>query len=542
MIDCLIVGFNDSDFSSHVETVRLMGESSGTFQDLRLAYIDHDGRPRRGMEALTLFHNEDREGEFIRFHNADFLWPVVSYLGTYLDRHGFSFDYVNLFHLEKEKLREKLLTGQVRSVAITTTLYVTAQPIVEIVEFVRQIDPKVTIIIGGPHIANQAKLLAGPDLELVFRYMNGDIYVISSEGEHTLTLVLDALKTGKPLAEVPNLAYRDENGFNLTLPKVESNSLPDNPTDYRLFDNGSISEFVTTRTAKSCPFSCAFCGFPQQAGKYTYLDLKHVEMELDRLREMPQVSTITFIDDTFNVPKVRFREILQLMIDKDYGFKWNSFYRSDHGDDRTIRMMRDAGCEGTFLGIESGSDEMLKRMNKTSRRKDYLAAIKTFNECGISTYASLIIGFPGETEATVAETISLLEEAQPDYFRSQLWYADPGTPIWQDRDKYGLKGSGFSWVHDTMSAATACEVINHIFLTVKGSTWMPHWGFEHWSTFYLQRRGMPEKQVKRFVHAFNKTVADQMLNPGKKYVEPHLLAELREASRFEVVLPRGRAA
>lgn len=542
MTDCLIVGFNDSDFQSHVEMVRLMGEDSGAYQDLRLAFIEHDGRALRALDALTLFHNEGREGEVVRFHNADFLWPVIMQLGTYLDRHGFSFDFVNIFQLEKEKLREKLQAGGVRSVAITTTLYVTAQPIVEIVEFVRAIDPEVPIIIGGPHIANQAKLLAGPDLELLFTYLNGDIYVISNEGEHTLTLVLDALRAGKPLAEVPNLAYRTENGFALTLPKTESNSLPDNMPDYRLFDNGAINEFVTTRTAKSCPFSCSFCGFPQQAGKYTYLDLKHVERELDRIREMGQVSTITFVDDTFNVPKVRFREILQLMIDKDYGFRWNSFYRSDHGDDRTIRMMRDAGCEGTFLGIESGSDEMLKRMNKTARRKDYLAALKTFNECGISTYASLIIGFPGETEATVAETISLVEEGQPDYYRAQLWYADPATPIWEQRDRYGLKGVAFNWEHDTMSAATACDVINRIFLTVEGSTWMPHLGFEQWSTFYLQRRGMPASQVKRFVRAFNRAVADQLVHPGRRHVEPHLLAELREASRFEVVLPAGRVA
>jgi hypothetical protein len=64
-------------------------------------------------------------------------------------------DYVNLFHLEKDMLREKLSKGDVLSVAITTTLYVIPEPIIAIVEFIRKCNPSVKIIVGGPFIANQ---------------------------------------------------------------------------------------------------------------------------------------------------------------------------------------------------------------------------------------------------------------------------------------------------------------------------------------------------------------------------------------------------
>jgi radical SAM superfamily enzyme YgiQ (UPF0313 family) len=91
--------------------------------------------------------------------------------------------------------------------------------------------------------------------------------------------------------------------------------------------------------------------------------------------------------------------------------------------------MGKAGCEGVFLGVESGSDQMLERMNKTARRADYMKSIPLLRQAGISTYASLIVGFPGETLETVQETMSFVEEARPDFFRAQLWYCDPLTPI-----------------------------------------------------------------------------------------------------------------
>ena len=94
-----------------------------------------------------------------------------------------------------------------------------------------------------------------------------------------------------------------------------------------------------------------------------------MEQELNAIREIGTVTTLTFIDDMFNVPKARFKEMLRMMIDNQYGFKWNCFYRSDHGDEEAIELMGKAGCEGVFLGVESGSDAMLEKMNKTARRE-----------------------------------------------------------------------------------------------------------------------------------------------------------------------------
>src|SRR5688572_28070686 len=103
MTDCLIVGFNDLDFAKHEERVRRMGTDAGAYADLALSFLRHEGRPLRALEVLNHFR---QGGE--RLHNADFLWPVVLVLATSLHRHGHTFDYVNLPHLEREAFHEKL--------------------------------------------------------------------------------------------------------------------------------------------------------------------------------------------------------------------------------------------------------------------------------------------------------------------------------------------------------------------------------------------------------------------------------------------------
>lgn len=533
MIDALIIGYNDVEFSEYVENVRRMGEKSGAFKDLDLAFLQYEGKPYRALDLLTKFFYERKDIAPRPFHNCDFLWPTITYLGSYLTARGFTFDYINLYQSEKEILKQKLMRADIRTIAITTTLYVTPQPIIEMISFIRQYNTTAMIVVGGPFVANQTATQDAHTLETIFHYIGADCYVDSNEGEATFAQILTALKKEQSLDQVDNIAYRQSNQFIFTKKTLETNALNDNPINYRLFSDGAIGEFVSLRTAKSCPFTCAFCGFPKRAGAYQYLPVEEVERELDALAELGTVTTVTFLDDTFNVPKGRFKGILRMMIRKQYPFKWNSFYRSDHGDEEAIALMAEAGCEGVFLGVESGSDTMLKKMNKTVRRKDYLKTIPLFRQHGIATYASLIIGYPGETYETVQETIELIETTKPDFFRAQLWYADPLTPVWQQRDELGIKGEAFNWSHHTMDCQTACDLIDKMFLGIEHSIWMPQNGFEQWSTFYLQRRGMSLEQVKSFITCFNDGVKEKLLYPERREASAAVISRIRQCSQYD---------
>lgn len=533
MTDCLIIGFNETNFQNGVEMIKYRGIDSATYRELNLHFIEHNGTPYRSIDILNRFHLQHKAERVRPFHNSDFLLPVVMHLGSYLSKRELTFDYVNLFHFEKDKLRGKLLNDNILTIAITTTLYVTPHPIWDILLFIKKYNTTAKIIIGGPYILNQSRILDQIALGDLFKYLGADFYVISSEGEASLADIILALKQGIGFSHISNIACKNSGTYTFTDCLEQENPLEESMVNYSLFPQEDFNEFMLLRTAKSCPFTCAFCGFSERGGKYRYLSVDLVEKELNTIQDLGSVTSLTFIDDTFNIPPKRFKEILRMMIKNKYKFRWNCYYRCDHGDEETIELMKEAGCEGVFLGVESGSNDILKKMNKTAKREDYLKAIPKLGEVGITTYTSLIVGFPGETYQTIQETIELIEEAKPDFFRAQLWYCDPITPIYREKEKYGIKGTGFEWSHNTMDAKTACALAEKIFLSVKNSTWLPQNGFELQSVFYLQRKGMTLLQIKDFLNCFNAIVKEQLGYLEKKTIAPDLLANLMLACQFD---------
>ncbi len=535
MTDCLLIGMNSQKFSDYLEMVRGLGEGGGAYRDLNLSFVEYEGQPYQAMDLLSHLYFRGGGRRRTPFHNADFIWPTITYLGTFLSRRNITFDFVNAFQFEKNELAAKLAGDRVLLVAITTTLYVVPWPIQEIMAFVRANTEKTKIVVGGPYIANLAKSGDRVEVERQLRAIGADFYIISPEGEQALAALVQTLKSGGDISKTDNLAYRDGDRYVFTKASVERNSLVDNMVDYSLFVRDAVGQFVSTRTAKSCPFACSFCNFPQQAGDYTYAPVDAVERELNAIRALGSVSTVTFIDDTFNVPKKRFKAILEMMIRNEYcrDFKWNCTLRSDHCDDEIISLMAKSGCEGVFLGVESGSDRMLKAMNKTARRGDYLWAIPRLKDEGILAHANVFVGFPGETINTVEETVDLIRQTRPETFSAQPWYANPLTPVWKKRDEYEIKGSSFKWSHKTMDANTACDLVDRIFLTVDESIFLPQYGFFQWSLFYLQRQGMPLDRIKGYLCSFNELVREKIVGPTDEHVHAKLVANLEASARFD---------
>ena len=562
MIDCLMIGQSDAGFDRHVRMVKLsFGVNSGAYQDLDYAFLTHRGRHLRALELLNVI-NAERLARPLS--NMDFLWPTIAVLGSFLHKHGMTFDYVNRYAYEKERLREKLISNRYRVIALSTTLYVTDTPIKDIIHFIRECGCDAPIMVGGPYIRNR---MAEADLALVdkeFKSMGADLYVNNAEGQMTLANTIRCLRQGRPLSSVTNLIWRIDMGpsapaerpivapggrkaipissgtqasgwrgthFVFNPYEPEDNPLQDNLVDFSLFRQEDVSHFYSLATAKSCPFACSFCSFPARAGEYRYVDVPVVEEYLNRIKALG-VHTLTLLDDTFNVPKSRFKEILRMMIRNRYGLRWNSFYRSDQGDAETIELMAESGCEGVFLGIESASDVMLKKMSKTSRRRHYEAAVPMLRKHGIHAHANFIIGFPGETEATVRESIEFIDQFQPDTYKAQLWYADNKSPIWKMKDQLKIKGIGFRWSHDTMDSDEASRWLDYVLSQVKGSVFLPEDGCGQWSLFYLQRLGMSKAQVFDYLRAFEAGIRLKRRDPSQQELPDDLVKRLFQAGTF----------
>jgi len=529
-IDCLLIGHNEMDFEKYKKSILKMGKKSGAYRDLNLSFITWKNKAFPASDIYNFMGNNIKSINPLSM--MDSFSATIAYLGSFLKKNDLTFDYVHSFQNEKNDLAEKLSKDDILTVAITTTYYVSFVPLLEIIEFVRTYNKKVKIIVGGPFISNQIRSQDPASLEFLLEAIGADFYVNSSQGESALVNIIRALKTGSPLEKINNIYFKNNKGAYFNTPVIiESNKLSENMVNWDLFAQ-RIDEFVNIRTAISCPFSCAFCGSPEHEGEYQTADINEIEKELNQLAKIESLRSIHFIEDTINVPVERFKKILRMMIKNKYKFSWHSYFRCQYADREMVELMKESGCEGVYLGLESGNNQILKNMNKATTLEKYLKGTALLKEYGILMHGNFIIGFPGETNETVQDTINFIKESGIDFFRVQLWYCMPITPIWKQRERYNIKGKSFEWSHKTMNSNTACDIIDHIFLSINEPIWVPQYNFDVNNLFHLIQRGMSLNQVKNFLRAFNKGIREKLINPSIIEISPQVASQLKNTCQY----------
>jgi radical SAM PhpK family P-methyltransferase len=517
-LDCVVIGYNDTPFEQYEQLIYQYGEDSEAYRDLKYSYIDIENKKYNYVDFLNhIYRVAKKETHEDIFKSGEIPNLGAVYLTNFLQNRGLSAQYINLFQYEKEKLKAYLALNPY-CVAITTTFYVLNRPVIEMIEFIREHSEKTKIVVGGPLISNHFNRYPHDQMLYALEDIGADIYVIESQGELTLAAIVNCLKRGADLSSIPNLIHYNHDGkLEMTSRLAENNSLDTNYINWCSFPNEKLGPTLQMRTARSCAFSCSFCAYPIRAGKLTLASLETIEKELDSMHNLGNVNNVIFIDDTFNVPLNRFKDICRLMIRKDYNFKWFSYFRCSNSDEEAIALMAESGCSGVFLGVESGSPTILKHMHKAATIEKYVQGIEWLRKHGIFTFGSFITGFPGETETTINETIDFIKETKLDYYRTQLWYCEPGTPIYDKRDEYKILGQGFKWEHSTMNSAQAMDYIDQIFLSVTESTWLPIWSFDFWFIPYILGKGIRLEQFNEFVAQANKMMALNIISHVPDY-------------------------
>ena len=516
-LDCVVIGYNELPFDRYETLLRQYGEESEAYRDLKFSFINLGDKKLNyvGLLNHVLELARHNDGTNMRpFESGDIPNLAAVYLTNFLRKRGHHTKYINLFQYEKDKLIE-FLAEDPYCIAITTTFYVLNFPVTEMVEFIRSHNSKVKIVVGGPLIANHARNYQGDELKSALDDMGADIYVIEGQGEMALSQIVKCLKENGDLSKVPNLVYYENGALHRTPLVLENSSLDENRIDWLDFNNESLGATLQTRTARSCAFNCSFCNYPTRAGKLALAGIDTLEEEFDSMYALGNTQNLVFIDDTFNVPLPRFKEICRLMIRKNYNFNWFSYFRCSNSDEEAIDLMARSGCKGVFLGIESGSPHILKLMSKAATIEKYAEGMKLLRRHDILTFGSFIVGFPGETDETLKETSDFIKENKPDYWRAQMWYCEPGTPIERRRDEFGISGEGFVWQHNTMDSLEAMDHIDKMFLTINESTWLPQWSFDFWIIPYLNGRGISFQQFKDYM-----AIAQKMLEMEIAFVPP----------------------
>jgi radical SAM PhpK family P-methyltransferase len=519
-LDCVVLGHYDLGFAFHENLTLARGTASGEYRTLRMDFVTVDGKKRSYLDVLNYLTDQ-------QLHWTEMPQVAPVYLTSFLAGRGIAAEFGS-FHPSQRSDLVALLSHSPRVVAITTTLYLSPVVVTAVVEFVREIAHDACIVVGGPFMDNLCFHSDEDDLRLILLEMGADVYVRHKQGENTLANLILNLKAGDDPEKVKNCYVKRGDSFVFTGAETE---FALEPINWDLLGTDNLGATVQTRTALSCPFRCSFCDYPVRAGKWIPQDIQMVEHELHQIQNLSPTNVV-FIDDTFNVPVSRFKEILRMMIRNHFTFRWYSYLRCNIVDEELCSLMAESNCAGVFLGIESGDHGVLKIMNKAATPEQYLRGIKLLGDAQITTFASLIVGFPGETEHSIANTIELIQEARPTFFRGEIWYHNHRAPIYERREQYGIKGMGYSWKHNTMNWEHASDMVLELYNKVTNSIWLPMYDMDFWILPYLHGKGISLEDIKPFVASCNQLLSLELgASPGLREDRSLIEGRLRRLSR-----------
>ena len=497
--DCFLIGYNEVEIQRHRSLLSyLYGKKSHYFRDrikYSLSHITHENETFSPLSFYNKYANHGNDNNLNIITES--LNLAIAYLGTYLVANHLTFDYINSFQEEKQKLAERLGKREIACIGIITTYYIFPYPILEIIKYIRKIDKNIPIIIGGPYIGNLVRN-DSDNLTHLMKTIDADIYIYENTGLQTMVNVVHALKCSCEIDKIANVYYKKDDSYVFTFTDEESISFNEQRVDWSLFER-NMNRVINLQTAVSCPFQCNFCNYPKYAGKYKSSSIDYIETCLNNIYKISKTSAIQFVDDSFNIPKERFKKILRLIIKNKYNFKWSSYFRCQNYDEETIDLMRESGCVNVFIGIESGSQTILENMNKRTNIDQYYECIELFNKYNILSTASLIIGFPGETEKTCEETFNFIENAKPTFFQQRLWWYDKTAPISQYEETYNLKGAGYDWSHCTMNSNEAHDLADNLFFSVKNSIHIT----EYPLVLFFLNRGLSYENVISYLESYS---------------------------------------
>jgi radical SAM superfamily enzyme YgiQ (UPF0313 family) len=295
---------------------------------------------------------------------------------------------------------------------------------------VKELFPNVVIIWGGYFASNQNKVV------LDSGYVD---YIIDGPGDVAFPTLLERIKKQESLDGIKNLIYKEgesiKKGPREAL--LNQDELPALPYE-KLNEFYSIKGYLPkthlgNRTASyhssmGCPFSCSFCGIvPIYNARWKAKSANSVYQDVIKLKNEYGADSVEFHDNNFYTSEKRVAEFSKLMLNEN--MTWWGEGRIDtinKYSDENLQLMSDSGCSMIFLGAETGSDEVLKQMNKggTQTGAQILKFAERMGKFGIIPEYSFVLGMPGDNPEKVMAQI----DADIDFIK-QVKKVNPDTEI-----------------------------------------------------------------------------------------------------------------
>jgi radical SAM superfamily enzyme YgiQ (UPF0313 family) len=146
------------------------------------------------------------------------------------------------------------------------------------------------------------------------------------------------------------------------------------------------------------------------------------------MENIPGVREISFDDDTFTADRRHAREVAEKL--KPLGISWTINARANC-DYETLKIMREAGLRHVVVGFESGNDQILKNIKKGVTKAQAIEFVRNCKKLGLSVHGAFIMGLPGETHATISETIEFAKTLDLNSIQASLASPYPGTEFYE---------------------------------------------------------------------------------------------------------------
>jgi len=203
---------------------------------------------------------------------------------------------------------------------------------------------------------------------------------------------------------------------------------------------GLTDKLATIITSRGCPYKCTFCDVPYK--KYRKRSIKSVVNEVEECLKLGY-EEVHFYDDLFNITPERVIEFCNEVERRKLKFHWDFRGRVNTATKESLRRAKKAGCRMVSFGVETGSNEGLKYVQKSTTVEKIKEVFKWCKELHIKTIADYMIGFPFEkTKEDVRKNIDFLIKLDPDYAQFAILCLYPNTVLFNQAVEKGLIKKG----------------------------------------------------------------------------------------------------
>ncbi|OGR41454.1 MAG: hypothetical protein A2X35_10625 [Elusimicrobia bacterium GWA2_61_42] len=329
----------------------------------------------------------------------------LAVLAGYLSGAGFSCAIAdNIFRDGEEAKRfEALLAGRPAVVGISSSSLHLTESAAAIAATVRRLSPSSVIALGGCGLNFNGGLAACADV------------VVQGDGELALEELLKAVKSGTQAKDLPRVlasARKGQDGI-LRLDGRRNLGLDYLPA-WPLYSSLPSSCFPV-EASKGCAHSCVFCSYPER-GNQEYRPVGSVIRELNFLVRELGARYLRFVDTNLTSDPAYVEELCRLLVREKLQVPWSCFARVDELAARPelCARMADAGCFWIYGGAESADGGILAGMKKGFGPADILKGVNNVKAAGMAFHGNFVVGFPGETAATLARARELIASSGMD--------------------------------------------------------------------------------------------------------------------------------